>query len=61
MKQSAIYKAEDIFHDIPGDDKNVLMTIPPEVLEKMGWSEGDTIRVKVNEDNTISITKVEDE
>ena len=61
MNKSIIYKAEDIFQDIEGDDENVLMTIPPEILKKMGWGEGDTIRVNVNEDNTISITKVKDE
>lgn len=60
MTQSAIYKVEDIFQDIEDDEKNILMTIPPEVCEKMGWMPGDSIRVNVNEDQTISITKVED-
>lgn len=61
MSKSSIYKQEDIFQEIPGDDKNVLMTIPPEICEKMGWKPGDKIKVEVNEDRTISITKVKDE
>jgi AbrB family looped-hinge helix DNA binding protein len=61
MTKTAIYKQEDIFQEIPGDDKNVLMNIPPEVCEKMGWKPGDRIKVEVNEDRTISIKKVKDE
>lgn len=60
MTKTIVYKAEDIFKDIPDDDKNVLMTIPPEISEKMGWKEGDTLHIKVLEDGAISIEKVED-
>lgn len=55
------YKAEDIFQDIENDPDNVNMTIPPEIMEKMGWKEGDTIRVLVGDQGTVSIEKVEDE
>ena len=55
------YKAEDIFQDIENDLDNVNMTIPPEIMEKMGWKEGDTIRVLVGDQGTVSIEKVEDE
>ena len=54
--KNIIYKAEDIFHDIDGDDKNVNMTIPPEVLEHMGWEPGDTVVVEVK-DGQLSLTK----
>jgi hypothetical protein len=50
------YTAEDIFEDIPGDPDNVMMKIPPEILEKNGWKEGDTLTVKL-EDGAIIITK----
>jgi formylmethanofuran dehydrogenase subunit D len=50
------YTAEDIFEDIPGDPDNVMMKIPPEILEKNGWKEGDTLNVKL-EDGAIIITK----
>lgn len=54
------YKAEDIFQDIENDLDNVNMTIPPEIMEKMGWKEGDTIRVLVGDQGTVSIEKVDD-
>lgn len=54
------YKVEDIFQDIEGDPDNVNMVIPPEVREKMGWVEGDTIKVEVGDQGTLIITKVED-
>ena len=58
MTKNIIYKAEDIFHDIEGDDENVLMTIPPEISERMGWKPGDTLRI-TKEDGAISIIKVD--
>jgi AbrB family looped-hinge helix DNA binding protein len=60
MTKIITYKAEDIFKDIEGDDKNVLMTIPPEIAERMGWKPGDKLHVKVLEDRAgVSITKVD--
>jgi len=56
-----VYKVEDIFQDIPDDPENVLMTIPPEVMEKMGWKEGDNIKVKVGDQGTVIIEKVEEQ
>ena len=41
------YKAEDIFEDIPDDPDNVLMNIPKEVADEMGWSEGTTLTISV--------------
>ncbi len=50
------YLAEEIFHDIPGDPDNVMMTIPPEICESQGWKEGDTLKITVEEGKLI-ITK----
>ena len=50
------FNAEDIFEDIPGDPDNVIMKIPPEVLEKSGWKEGDTLNVEI-QDGAILISK----
>ena len=50
------FLAEEIFEDIPGDPDNVIMKIPPEILERNGWKEGDTLTVKL-EDGAIVITK----
>jgi AbrB family looped-hinge helix DNA binding protein len=60
MTKKMTYKAEEIFKDIPGDDKNVLMTIPPEISERMGWKPGDKLHIKVLEDGGLSIAKVTD-
>lgn len=51
------YAAEEIFHDIPGDPDNVMMQIPPEICAKMGWKEGDNLRITV-EDGVLTITKI---
>jgi AbrB family looped-hinge helix DNA binding protein len=61
MTKNMVYKAEDIFQDIEGDEDNVLMTIPPEILEKMGWGEGTEIKITTNGDGTITITKKEED
>ena len=54
-----IYNADDIFQDIPGDDKNVTMTIPPEILEAQGWKEGDNLRIEWGDQGTIRIEKID--
>ena len=52
------YKVEEIFEPIEGDEENEAMNIPPEILEQMGWKEGDVLKVKV-EKGSIVIEKVE--
>ena len=54
--EQLIFNAEDIFVDIPGDPDNVVMKLPPEVLERMGWKEGDVLDITV-EDGAINIKK----
>lgn len=58
MSKIITYKVEDIFQDIEGDPDNVNMTIPPEISERMGWIEGDILKITV-EDGQISISKKE--
>lgn len=53
------YPVEDIFKDIEGDKENVLMNIPPEIAEKMGWQPGDLLRIEVLEEGGLSISRVE--
>lgn len=60
MTKVITYKVEDVFQDIEGDDENVLMNIPPEVSERMGWEPGDVLKITV-EDGQISITKKDDD
>ena len=54
-----IYKAEEIFEDIPNDKENVLMKIPPEVCEAAGFEEGDTLKIEIGDQGTLIINKVE--
>lgn len=61
MSNTFTYKVEDIFEDIPDDKENVLMNIPPEIMEKQGWKEGDTIKVLWGDQGTIIIEKVQEE
>jgi hypothetical protein len=61
MTKVITYKAEDIFEDIDGDEDNVLMNIPPEIAERMGWMPGDVLRIQIEETGGISIIKVENE
>jgi hypothetical protein len=53
------YKVEEIFEDDPDNPDNVLMKIPDEVSEKMGWKPGDVLRITQDEKGSISITKVD--
>lgn len=50
------FTAEEIFEEIPGDPDNVIMKIPPAILEQTGWQEGDTLTVTL-EDGAICISK----
>ena len=58
MSKIITYKVEDIFEDIEGDPDNVNMNIPPEISERMGWTEGDILKITV-EDGQIAISKKE--
>lgn len=55
-----IFKAEDIFEEIPDDPKNVNMTIPDEVAEKAGLNPGDKIKILLGDQGTIIIEKLGD-
>ena len=57
MMEKLIFNVEDIFEDIPGDPDNVIMKIPPEILERNGWNTGDTLSVEI-QDGAIVIRKV---
>jgi formylmethanofuran dehydrogenase subunit D len=57
VMEKLTFLAEEIFEDIPGDPDNIMMKIPPEILERNGWKEGDTLNIKV-EDGAIVISKV---
>jgi frataxin-like iron-binding protein CyaY len=54
------YSADDIFEDIEGDEENVLMKIPPEILEAQGWKEGDKLKIEWGDKGSIVISKTEE-
>jgi len=56
-----VFSADEIFQDIEGDTENVNMTIPPEIAERMGWKEGDNLRILLGDQGTIKIEKVEED
>jgi hypothetical protein len=57
IMEKLTFLAEELFEDIPGDPDNVLMKIPPAILEAQGWVEGDTLHIEV-EDGKMVIRKV---
>lgn len=44
---------------ITQEDENgdMILPIPPEVLEKLGWKEGNEIDIQVGENGTIYLTR----
>lgn len=57
IMKTLTFTAEEIFEDIPGDPDNVILKIPPEICERNGWKEGDTLNIKL-EDGAIVISKL---
>lgn len=51
------YNVDEIFEDIPGDPDHTMLKIPPEIYEKMGWKEGDNIKITAK-DGIISLTNL---
>jgi len=50
------FLVEELFEDIPGDPDNVIMKIPPEICEQMGWTVGVELDITV-ENGALSIKK----
>ena len=56
-----IYKAEEIFEDIPDDPENVNMKIPDEIAREAGLEPGDNVRILWGDKGTVVIEKVIEE
>lgn len=50
------YTREELFKDIPGDPDHILLTIPTEFADSLGWKENDEVTVDVN-NGSLYITK----
>jgi len=57
---SRIYSVDEIFNDDPDNPENVLMKIPDEIAEKLGWVPGDRLKISV-EKGQVLIKKVNNE
>jgi len=55
------YKVEDIFEDIPNDVENVLMNLPPEVMEEAGIKPGDNVKISIGDQGSLIIQKLNKE
>lgn len=44
----------------PYDPEGCILPFPPEVIEQVGWKEGDTLLWNVGEDGKIRISKKDD-
>lgn len=47
------YKVEEIFEDDPDNPDNVLMKIPDEIAEQMGWKPGDVLKIYSGEGSIV--------
>ena len=56
MSKTGIYKYEDLFQEIPGDEENVVLTLPDDVMASASFKEGDEVDVTI-ENNCIVIKK----
>lgn len=52
------YDVAEIFEDDPQNPDNVLMKIPDEIAEQLGWKPGDVLQITA-EEGSISIKKVD--
>jgi len=43
-----------------GEDEECILPLPDHILDALGWEDGDTLDWIVNDDNTITIKKVDD-
>ncbi len=54
------YKYEDIFQEDPNNPGEMLMTIPPEVLEQKGWTEGTAVKISIGDQGSVIIEEVKE-
>ena len=53
------YKFEDIFTEDESNPDDMLMKIPDEITERMGWKPGDNLKITQDERGNISIVKAD--
>lgn len=53
MVNKTIYNVDEIFEDDPENPDNVLMKIPDEIAEHMGWKPGDVLKITTEEGSIV--------
>ena len=42
-----------------GEDEECILPLPDHIIDALGWEDGDTLDWIINDDNTITIRKIE--
>ena len=61
-KEGRMIEENDRWTLTPEEDTEtgeLILTFPPELLEKVGWQEGDTLNWSVHDDGSVYLTKKE--
>lgn len=53
MVNKTVYNVDEIFEDDPENPDNVLMKIPDEIAERMGWKPGDVLKITTEEGSIV--------
>lgn len=58
VKVQYICDAKEVFTPDPDNPEQTILTIPPEVLAKSDFREGDEVKVSIGDQGTIILTKI---
>ena len=58
MSKSYTFNVQDIMQDDPNDPTKSILTIPDEILQDQGWTEGTELKIKIGDQGTIIIEEV---
>lgn len=47
------YNTNEIFEEIPDDPDHVIMKFPEKLMEELGWTEGDTLIIRVDDEKLV--------
>lgn len=59
MTDKKVYRVDEIFKDIDGDPDNVLLQLPPEICEEVGWEPGTVLSIEVDLEKGIILKKID--
>jgi len=58
MSKSYTFNVQDIMQDDPNDPAKSILTIPDEILQDQGWTEGTELKIQIGDQGTIIIEEV---